>query len=212
MGSKVRIGDDAFRGKLMLLILAVATVLLTVPVPAPPIFVAGIYALTFRTPPNTTICALPADWVGSNHGTIIFLEPPKDCGGVGYPSSNRSFSEDVPRIEVYYAYWMGDPGTGPAPCDKVVGSIKFVGKSRNICQKEKGQDLRISVSARYTAEAPAWVELALVTTPSRRDADLKTFRELAGSLTPCKGSWSSSDGKSGSFGVGSICPAEGEFF
>ena len=197
----------------MTVILAFAAVLLSVPpVPAPPIFVAGNYALTFRTPPNTMICALPADWVGSNHGTVIFLRPPKDCGGVGRPSSNRSFSEDVPRIEVFYAYWLGDPGTGPAPCKKVVGSIKFVAKSRSICEKEEAQDLRISVSARYPADAPAWVEVALVTTPGRRDTDLKTFRELAGSLTPCKGSWSSSDGKSGSYGVGSICPAEGKFF
>jgi hypothetical protein len=192
--------------------LAVAAVLLSAPVPTPPIFVAGNYAITFRTPPNTTTCALPSDWVGSNHGTVIFLRPPKNCGGVGYPSSSRSFSEDVPRIEVFYAYWVGDPGTGPAPCHKVVGSIMFVAEVRKLCQTEDDQHLRISVSTRYTADAPAWVELTLVTIPSRRNVDLKTFRELAGSVTPCKVSWSSSDGKSGSYGVGSICPAEGKFF
>jgi hypothetical protein len=192
--------------------LVLAAVLLSAPVPTPPIFIAGDYALTFRTPPNTTTCALPDNWVGSNHGTVIFLQPPKNCGGVGYPSSSRAFSEDVPRIEVFYAYWSGDPGTGPAPCHKVAGSIKFVAKARKLCQTDQGQYLRISVSARYSADAPAWVELALVTTPSRLDADLRMFRELAGSLTPCKVFWSSSDGKSGSYGVGSLCPADGKFF
>lgn len=196
----------------MLIAFALAAALLNAPIPTPPIFVAGDYALTFHTPPDTTTCALPADFVGSNHGTVIFLQPPKDCGGVGYPSSSRSFSENVPRIEVFYAYWLGDPGTGPKPCHRVIGRIQFIAKARKLCQTDQGQDLRISVSARYTADIPAWVELTLVTTPRRLDADLKTFRELAGSVTPCKVSWSSSDGRSGSYGVGQMCPAEGRFF
>ena len=192
--------------------LVFAAASLSTPIPTPPIFVAGDYALTFRTPPNTTTCALPADWAGSNHGTVVFLLPPKECGGVGYPSSNRSFSEDVPRIEVFYAYWVGDPGTGPEPCRKVVGRIKFVAQARQLCQTRHGHDLRISVSARYSADAPAWVELTLVTTPKRLGVDLKTFRQLAGSVTRCKVSFSGTDGKSGSFGVGSACPVEGNFF
>jgi hypothetical protein len=158
------------------------------------------------------MCAIPADWVGSNHGTVVFLRPPKECSGVGFPSDSRWFSEDVPRIEVFYAYWLSDPGTGPESCHKVVGRIQFVGRARKLCQTRQGQDLRISVSARYTADAPAWVELTLVTTPKRLSVDLNTFRQLAGSVTPCKLSWSGRDGRSVSFGVGSACPAEGRFF
>lgn len=190
----------------------IAAALLSTPIPAPPIFVAGDYALTFRAPPNTTTCALPVDWAGSNHGTVIFLRPPKECGGVGYSSGSRSFSENVPRIEVFYAYWIGDAGTGPEPCRKVVGRIKFVARARQLCQTRQGRDPRISVSARYTADAPAWVELTLITTHKRLGLDLKTFRQLAGSVTPCKVLFSGSDGKSSSFGVGSACPAEGKFF
>lgn len=104
----------------MSIALALAAVSLSTPIPTPPIFVAGDYALTFRAPPNTTTCPFPADWVGSNHGTVVFLRPPKGCGGVGYPSSSRSFSENVPRIEVFHAYWIGDPGTGPKPCRRVL--------------------------------------------------------------------------------------------
>ena len=196
----------------MPLALVVAAASLSTPIPTPPIFVAGDYALTFRAPPDTTTCALPADWVGSNHGTVIFLRPPKECDGVGYPSSSRSFSDDVPRIEVFYAYWFAAPGSGPEPCGRAVGRIKFVAKARKLCQARQGQDLRISVSARYTADAPAWVELTLVTTPKRLAMDLGTFRQLARSVRPCKVSFSGSDGKSASFGVGSPCPVEGKFF
>jgi hypothetical protein len=62
--------------KPMPLALVVAAASLSTPIPTPPIFVAGDYALTFRAPPDTTTCALPPDWVGSNHGTVIFLRPP----------------------------------------------------------------------------------------------------------------------------------------
>jgi hypothetical protein len=196
----------------MLIALALTAAVLSTPIPTPPVFVAGNYALTFQSPPATTICALPADWVGSNHGTVLFLQPPKECGGVGYPSSSRAFSEDVPRIEVYYAYWMGDPGTGPPPCNHIVGRIHFIAKSRRLCQTTQGRDVRLSVSARYTADAPAWVEVALVTPTTRLSMDMRAFRRLAGSLKPCKGSWSTSDGKSGSFGVGAPCPENGKFF
>ena len=51
-----------------------------------------------------------------------------------------------------------------------------------------------------------------VTTPSRRETDLKTFRKLAGSVTPRKMSWSTGDGKSGSYGVGPLCPSGGRIF
>jgi hypothetical protein len=185
---------------------------LAVPVAAPPVFVAGDYALTFRTPRNTTTCALPSDWVGSNHGTVIFLRPPKGCGGVGYPSSSRGFSDDVPRIEAFYAYWLGDPGTGPSPCQRAVGRVNFVGRARHVCQTRQGRDLRDAVNARYTADAPAWVEVALVTTPQRLRADLRAFRIVTSTLAPCRVTWSNSDGKSGSFGVGKACPDDGKFF
>jgi hypothetical protein len=196
----------------MLVALALAVASLGTPVPTPPIFVAGDYALTFRVPVDTTTCTLPADWVGSNHGTVVFLRPPKECGGVGYPSSSRSFSDDVPRIEVFYAYWDDDLGTGFEPCRRVIGRIKFIAKTRKLCETRQGPDLRISVSARYTADAPAWVELTLVTTPERFGVDLKTFRQLAGSVTPCKVSFSGGAGKSDSIGVGAACPAGGKFF
>jgi hypothetical protein len=194
------------------LILAAATVLASAPIPTPPIFVTPVYALTFRSPTSTTMCALPVDWTGSDHGTVMFLQPPKQCGGVGFPSSSRGFSEDVPRIEVYYQYWLDDPDTGPAPCKTVVGQIKLLAKTRKLCRAIQGNNLRISASARYTADIAAWVELALITTPQRLKSDLITFRRLAASVSPCKESWSSSDGKSISVGTGADCPADGKFF
>ena len=72
------------------LILAAATVLVSAPIPTPPIFVTPVYALTFRSPSATTICALPVDWTGSDHGTVMFLLPPKQCGGARFPLRERA--------------------------------------------------------------------------------------------------------------------------
>src|SRR5271156_6676533 len=89
-----------------------AAVAVSAPTPAPSLYVTENYALTFRTPPHTTICALPDSWVGSDHGTVIFLAPPRSCGRPGFPSSSRGFRGNVPRIEVYYAYRVEET---PAP-------------------------------------------------------------------------------------------------
>lgn len=185
---------------------------LVAPVPTPPIFNAGDYALTLHTPRGATTCPLPANWEGSNHGTVMFLQPPHTCGGVGYPSSDRSFSDDVPRIEVFYAYWLGDPGTGPPACRRVVGHTSFVGRIRKVCQRRQGRMLRVTVNARYTADSPAWIEIALVTTQQRLRHDLTAFRAVTSSLKSCRVTWSNSNGKSGSYGDGEPCPADGRFF
>jgi hypothetical protein len=51
-----------------------------------------------------------------------------------------------------------------------------------------------------------------VTTPQRLRAGQKAFRVVTSTLAPCRVTWSDSDGKSGSFGVGNPCPADGQFF
>jgi hypothetical protein len=196
----------------MLAALMMAAAVTGAPQPAPPIFVSGNYALTFRSPADTTICPLAPDWVGSDHGTVIFLTPPHACGGAGYPSSSRGFSPEAPRLEVYYQYWLDDPDTPPPPCRHVIGRVRFVRKLRPLCRIAQGGMLRISVSARYTADNPAWVEVAAVTTPLRLKTDLQALKALSASLRPCRASWSTSDGKSGTIGTGADCPADGKFF
>ena len=182
------------------------------PKPAPPVFVSVNYALTFRSPPNAMICPLAPDWVGTDHGTTIFLAPPGDCGGAGFASSNRGFSNTPPRIEVYYQYWLHDPNTPPPRCRRTVGSIKLIGKARPLCRAKDNGTLELSASAAYSADARAWVLVSLVTTPDRLKADTAALRNLAASVKPCRQTWSTTDGRSGVFGTGAACPADGVFF
>jgi hypothetical protein len=63
------------------------------PLPVPALYVTKNYGLMVRVPPRRTYCPLPADWVGSDHGTTVFLVPPADCAATaGYPSTARSWS------------------------------------------------------------------------------------------------------------------------
>src|SRR5687767_6170802 len=103
------------------------------PQPAPRQYMTGMYGLTFAVPDGATYCPLPEDWIGSDHGTTIFLERPGACGGSGYPSSSRDFASDPARISLFYAYWMGEDEPPPPPC-KGVGSISFLGEARPICE------------------------------------------------------------------------------
>ena len=110
---------------------------------------------------------------------------------------------------MFYAYWLDDLGTGPAPCKIASDRLIFVGKSRRVCLARQGHDLRLSVSARYVADAPAWVEVALVTTRKRLHQDMKAFQAVASSFSPCR--VYDKDTKTG-YGEGQPCPAEGKFF
>lgn len=110
---------------------------------------------------------------------------------------------------MYYAYWLGDPGTGPSPCKRVIGRAMFIGRARTVCQAKQGHDLRVSVSARYMADTSAWVEVALVTTRERLQKDLRAFRAMTASFAPCR---VYDEQSRSSFGEGQPCPAEGRFF
>lgn len=184
------------------------------PIPTPPVFDAGSYALTFRSPPHTWICPLPDDWTGSNHGTIIFLVAPNACGGVGYPSSSRGFDGDPPRIEVFYAYWSrADDGPWPGShCPgRVAGQIYFAGRHRRLCEERHGGILSLWTYAPYRADTSAEVSVNLVTTPKRRDTDFKVFKAMVATVRPCLVT-DTGGPKPQVFGQGAPCPKEGRFF
>jgi hypothetical protein len=178
----------------------------------PAIFVSPNYALTFRAPSNVMICPLAKDWVGSDHGTVLFLASPGDCGGVGFPSSSRNFSANAPRIEVYYQYWLDDPPSPPPSCRRPVGALELIGKARPLCRQKRGGMIAISASAGYTSDGPTWVQVSLLTTPSRLRTDMAMLKQVAASVEPCRQKWSTNDGRSGVFGTGKPCPADGRFF
>jgi hypothetical protein len=187
------------------------------PLPAPPQFLTGLHALTFHSPAGSTYCPLPSDWVGSDHGTTLFLTPPARCGGAGFASGSRGWTgAGAARIDVYYGYWMGDDISGPKPCNRI-GSVRLLGKDRPLCRrKEKG--VVIEASARFTGDSDSEVVLTLVTNPKRLAADLATLRTLAASARTCSGMGHSYDlhgrevGKPTPFGRGAPCPAGAKFF
>ncbi len=171
------------------------------PRPAPPIYVSGNYALTFRSPAHVAYCPLPDDWVGSDHGAVIFLKSPRQCGGSGFPSSARGFlPSDTPRIEVYYGYRFDEDERSPKVCHRS-GFIRLDGQRRPLCQGREGRMTTFEADAPYEADQPAEVDLRLVTTPSREARDLAVLMRMAASVRGC-----AYPGSSPPMGSGAPCP------
>jgi hypothetical protein len=179
---------------------------------APPTYSTPNYALTFHTPSGSSFCPLPADWVGSDHGTILFLSPPASCGGAGFPSSSRGFSPpNLPRIEIFYSYWDKDEETTPS-CN-VVGRANLLSKQRSLCKDTSDGMTTITISAHYKADIPAQLIITLISEPQRLDRDLRSLVLLANSVRTCSSHWSSSDGKKAFvMGSGPPCPANAKWF
>lgn len=193
-----------------LLSLAPAALPAAPPRPAPRVYATHQYVLTFRTPPGATYCPLPAGWIGSDHGTTVFLERPRDCGeGAGYPSTSRSFAPgNVARINLFYVYRPVDP-MPPVRCRRV-GRLVLLGRVRPLCRTEEGGMIRISVGAPYRADIAAEATMTLVTRPARLAGDLATFRRVAASLRTCRATWRERR-RPFSFGSGPPCPRVGTF-
>lgn len=173
------------------------------PRPAPSHYATPNYELTFAVPRGATYCPLPRRWVGSDHGTILFLERPRWCGDAGYPSSSRGFEpEAVSRIEVYYGFALDDD-TLPPPCHRVATMV-FLGRAVPICEaREHGAIVR-SVRGTYMSGSNAEAVLTLVSRPSRLARDMAVFQALAKSLRTCNGGWRKPDGSA--IGKRPACP------
>lgn len=186
----------------------------TRPLPAPKEFASELFGLTFKIPSNGSYCALPADWSGSDHGTVIFLAPPKKCFGAGYPSSGRGFDGNVPRIEVFYAYDVAedDEASKPPPC-KTIGRVRFLGKVRRLCEESSRQGVQVSVSAKYSADEPAETTLTLVTPQAQLADHLPKFKRLLESTRTCSATWhDDKGGKPITTGSGPLCPEGARWF
>ena len=184
------------------------------PLPTPKAFASEQYGLTFDTPNGGSYCALPADWSGSDHGTVIFLAPPKKCFGAGYSSSGRGFDGDAPRIEVFYAYDLADDDeTSKRPPCKPIGRVKFLGKVHRLCRESSRRGVQVSVSAKYSADEPAETTLTLVTPHARLADDLPKFKKLLESTGTCSATWhDDKGGKPFTTGSGPPCPAGARWF
>jgi len=151
---------------------------------APAIFRSIDKNLTFPTPPGSTFCPLADHWVGSDHGTIVFLTPPNRCGaGGGYPSSARG-ALTAPNIQVYYGYDTAEYEVRPPPdpCEEV-GRVVVLGRDRPLCVARDGSRVEVRVEAPYMAEGyeadiDSDAVFTLVTADDRLSRDMETFRAL----------------------------------
>ena len=180
------------------------------PLPAHGTFVSPSYALTFVAPPDLTYCPLPDNWVGSDHGTILFLLPPRTCDGVGYASMARGFEPPtVPRIEVEYERW--DDAFRWPPCQRV-GHIRFLGRPHPLCRSRwRGMVVR-EVRGLYVADDQTEAIFTLVTFPSRLSRDLTVLRALAASARPCAIPWKDAHGRTHVEGSGRPCKEKADTY
>jgi len=181
------------------------------PRPAPALYATSNYALTFHAPPGTTYCPLPKHWVGSDHGTILFLEPPRDCAGAGYPSIGRGFTPDtVARIELYYGYATEDDPPSRPPCRKA-GRLALLGRDRQLCRTDEGGMISLTAAAPYSAASAAEAVLTLRSRPDRLAGDLAVLRRFAAALRTCTATWPGRRGRRETFGSGPPCARSGWF-
>ena len=169
-------------------------------------YVTGNYGLIFQPPQKSFFCPLPKDWVGSDHGTFLFLKRPTACYGAGYPSSSRGFEPPTTaRIEVYYGYAPEPDEEKPQAC-KVAGTAMLFGKKVSLCKREWQGMTAISASGRYTADAPAEFSATLVALPADQKAYMPMFLSFLASVHACDAGWTDSrTGKHMGF-RGARCP------
>ncbi|HEX4694380.1 hypothetical protein [Sphingomonas sp.] len=146
------------------------------------------YELAFPTPANIWTCPFRADWSGTDHGTVLFLTPPKSCAGVGYLSSDRAFGPPTtPRIELYYDRTFIPDGVKPFtddPCRKI-GAIRLFGQLRPLCvERSKWGITIVSVASLYKAKRYE-TRIALITTGARYQQDLRALKRFATTIGTC---------------------------
>jgi len=161
------------------------------PEPAPAVYVSADKNVTFPTPAGAFYCPKPADWVGSDHGTVVFLTAPARCGGAGYASSERG-ALTAPNIQVFYGYDVVDEADkqSPAPCEEI-GRETLLGAERPLCLERTGDIVEVRVETPYAAEGvgadiKAEAAFTLVTDAGRLDRDLATFRTLVRRTSTCQ--------------------------
>lgn len=186
---------------------AAAQAALEQPQPAPKVYVTDNYGLIATIPRGLTYCRLPEGWSGSDHGTVLFLEPPTGCiPSRAYASSSRPTPEFVPAIYLYYEYNVAeiDRGNGKSspprtsaeytqlscekPFSRVPSGLKLLGKPASGCRHDGGDRTELSLAALYNSGHNG-VIVTLSTTGERFSQDLHTLSELASAISECKPSW-----------------------
>ena len=170
----------------------------------PPLYVTENHGLVVHFPGGLTYCSLPADWVGSDHGTEVYLMPPSSCGASkGFPSTARFPDSEVPMITLFYGYNVVEDldqpkaaATGCAsPSTPIAYSLTLFGKPTVGCQNAHDKLIEISVAGFYSDENPTTdmpdhqISLSLITTKERLADDLRILQGISNGIHVCRPSW-----------------------
>jgi hypothetical protein len=173
-------------------------------------FTSVNYPMTFKAPPDAYYCRLSEGWEGSDHGTTVFLKPPKTCYGAGYPSSSRGFEPgDVPRIDVYYGWDMREDGGKPPPC-RPAGTADLFGKLVPLCSETRDGMTVIVATGYFSSGGAMEAIISLVARPGDVERHLPVFKALLATVHACTSIWVD-DGphgtkKKSTWGKGPPCP------
>jgi hypothetical protein len=175
----------------------------TKPLPAPRLYVTGNHGVHVVVPGGLTYCPLPEGWVGSDHGTTLFLVAPGDCEAGG-----------TPAISIFYAFNViehdhGDGEERPPRTDaelrrdecppggRTVTGLRLLGRTVLGCSVRDGSRVTISANAVYSLER-GWgmpdrtLAITLSTSTDRLSADLVIFRRLLAGTSICTPNWARS--------------------
>jgi hypothetical protein len=180
------------------------------PQPAPHIYVTSNYGLMAKIPSGLTYCQLPEGWTGSDHGTVLFLEPPSGCiPSQSYPSSDRPTPEFVPAIHLYYEHNVAEINRGKGEsspprtsaefarqsCDrpylKIPSGLNLLGRPAIGCRHDEGDRVDIAMAALYWSGNEG-VIVSLSTTRKRLIHDLPMLAKMASAISVCKPDWDKS--------------------
>ena len=176
------------------------------PTTSPPSFTTQNYSLTFRAPPGSFRCLLPASSVGSDHGGFFYLVRPTSCD-FATNTASKDNRQQTPNILVFYDYNVvpvtpgGDPPTVSADLiakdcrksfEKLPISLNLLGSPAAGCMQRNRNDIDVIVETLYFQDTPiagnspdSRVLIELKTTINRLQKDLQSFKVIAETMRVC---------------------------
>ena len=177
----------------------------------PSVFATVNYGVMARFPPGLTYCPMSDSWIGSDHGTEVYLTPPSGCyPSDSYPSSGRGPVTFAPTISLYYGYlgdvevgsYLGPPRTvaelAILNCDRlgaapIPSGLTLLGKPAEGCRYDHGDQIEIRVFQLYDiydkdrgeGASDGELDLTLVTNRARLDRDLSVFKTVTSRISLC---------------------------
>ncbi len=170
------------------------------PTPSPASFTTQNYVLTFRTPPGSFSCLLPASSAGSDHGGIFYLVRPTSCD-FATNTVSKDNGQQTPNILVFYNYNVvpvapdDDPPTVSADLiakdcrkssEKLPIALNLLGSPAAGCMQRNQNDIDVIVEALYFQDNPlageppdSRVLIELETTTDRLQKDMQSFKVVA---------------------------------